>query len=293
MYNAQEMTRKNSWNKIANVIMRLFVVAVFAILFSSCIKEDRDKCPCYLSAAHEGFLWNSYLGKLRIYAYGSSGLCFDDNFTKSELTNDEAMIGVTRGLVDVVCAGGINNMSAGLDHVLRIPVGKQCDSLFMLYDRVDAVHERAYIFGEITKQYANIRLSFNASENFKGSYAVRVKSNVSAVDMFTMEPVKGEFDYVPSNAKKDKFNFNLPRQLDKSMYIELYGCDKVIYNEGNISKDFVLLTTFPLGKYLVEEAGYNWSAKSLSDIEIILDFSSADMSITVEKWELVSLDVKF
>lgn len=275
---------------------RIIYISVLSVLLagaSSCIKEDRDDCPCYLSVAHEGFDWNGYKGGLGIYAYGFTGLCFDETFAMDELVNDEASIGVRRGLVDVVCAGGVKNMYSGLDHVLRIPLGKECDNLYLVYDRVDANRERAYIDGRLTKQYANVRVSFNATDDFRGSYAVKVRSNTDAVDMMSMEPMRGRYEFVPSNWMRDVFSFNLPRQVDNSTTLELWGCDSQITADGYIPEEFKLLSTFKIGRYIVEEIGYDWSEDSLKDIEMTLDFSQTSQTITVEDWELVSLDVKF
>ena len=68
------------------------------------------------------------------------------------------------------------------------------------------------------------------------------------------------------------FHVNVPRQYDSSLILR-------------VAEDDRSLRDFAIGEYL-EEGGYDWTARELADVELVIDYAKADLTLTVEDWEV-------
>lgn len=268
------------------------ILLMHLLLFCvGCVHEDRSGCPCYLCFAHDGFDFNGYSRPLRVCVFNEGRTALRNEYTRVQLEQDIADVPSPRLAVDVACLGGVKGMTMKEGStVLTIPLGKECDSLYISNDRVLALGERAKVYGVIHKQYSRVRINFNSSEDFKGTYAVRVIGNTSGIDVMTNSPVEGRFEYVPFDMGGSMFSFNLPRQFDDSLILELWGAEEKEQVSGSIPEDrFKLYQTMELGRYITEELSYDWKAEDLPDIDIFVDYGRMEITISIDEWDVVVL----
>lgn len=269
------------------IILTLILSAFFA--GQSCVKESRDGCPCYLYFAHSGFDANGYNKAMRLCVFEEDNEVFRKEYMVEQLITDDAEVGIPKGMANVCGMGGVSQMMLKDKYSLLVPYGKDADPLYAFSDKVFATSERAKVFGRIHKQHCHVTVDLKADESMQGSYAVRVKGNSKGMDIRDFTPIEGEFSYVPSNAEKGKFQFNLPRQIDNSLTLEIYGSTAPVPVDGSIPSSYEYYNTFDIGKYLIDEMGYDWAAESLNDVSITIDYARCEIILKVNDWTLVKL----
>lgn len=273
--------------------IKYILFAVLSVIFiSSCVKENRINCPCYLLFAHDGFDNNEYFGDINLFIYEDGHKLDDSVYDIVEMIEDKCDIPVKRGYHDVCGVGGIKYMDIDRTYSLRIPYGYQCDPIYAFHDDVTAQGERALVFGTIHKQYATVYLNVNITADNEA--AVKVIGNTSGLDIRTMEPLDGEFCCLVKKDLDGYFSFRVPRQRNSSLDIEVWdtpvGSNPSISTMIGCSK----LTSLNIGSIISDRLQYDWNASSLPDIYIDVDFVRSMMTITIKEWgidEVLTLDV--
>lgn len=96
-------------------------------------------------------------------------------------------------------------------------------------------------------------------------------------------PAIGEFHCLAGETgRKDnsgRWTVGVPRQYDDSLSLE-------IESSG-------VLRIFPVGRFL-DDSGYDWTARSLEDVTIEIDYSDYHVRVRTEAWEhTLSFDIRF
>lgn len=251
-------------------IIELFLVIAS---FSSCtVLEDRGECPCYLNFAHKGFNPGSYEGTMEVVVFGEK-LVSDGVHSVSRLKDGTDEIPVPKGIVRM---GGIGGLSSGrvLDSLMVIPAGSDCDPIYAFSSTAEAFGEVAYVCGTIRKNHSVIRIVMENSSGDVYPFSVRLRSNVSGMNLLTLEPVEGLFSHNASKEAEGVFSMRLPRQKDDSLVLEILKAD------GSEEK----IDELPLGTYLVDGLGYDWTALDLADINVYINYSRSIISVNVSDW---------
>lgn len=273
------------------MMFRLMVaIQVIAIMpLVSCVKESRLNCPCYLYFAHQGFDANGYSGPVRLCVFEDGEQVLRHEYMMEQLLIDDAEVGIQKGMAEICGMGGITDMNLDSDMNLYIPYGSDCDPVYAFYSSVEATGERAKVYGRVHKQFCHVKIDLLADDSMKGSYALRVDGNVAGFDMVNFKPIPGLFHFVPSNADKGRFEFNIPRQIDDSLVFQIWGSETPILSEGTIPEGFIYYNTFYLGRYLKEEFHYDWQKESLNDVSIVIDYARCQITIKINEWEVVKM----
>ena len=267
-------------------------MAVAVLMASSCVKESRINCPCYLNFAHAGFDNNGYIDDICLYVVDEKSRETSEIYRVEELILDKADVGVTRGDVDVYGLVGLSGMKVNNYTNLMIPFGHQCDPLLAFYDAVPAYGERAPVYGRINKQYAKVRITLNMPE-VEGMLAAKAIGNVNGVNMQTMAALRGDFACIAESWENGLHVFRIPRQLDNSLRLEIWqlpesgSCD--INMEGGRKLSFL-----EIGKIINDRLEYDWNAESLADIDLDIDYVAGMITVRVREWdrvEMYSIDI--
>lgn len=232
---------------------------------SCSVKEDRASCPCWLTIDMTGCTQTP-----APYVSGVSSERTLETRESPEARNET--FEVDRDIVRTfVCA--VPGMAEGrLDgSVYHIRDGHDAYSLWAFAGTADCRGESATVEARLHKQYATVTLRVAGEES--GSpypFTLCVNGEVCGMDMLTLSPVRGEF-HVKLEESDGSFMFNLPRQLpeDRLWLTAAHGENA---------------DTLPLGEWILE-AGYDWTADDLKDIDMELDYSRASVTISVEGWE--------
>lgn len=236
------------------------------VLLSSCsIKEDRSPCPCWLDVFFDVFPAEG----VSISAYDSHEL-FDHKINVEPESGFEEYE-VPRTFVSLCAYRRLSGVNASSGKVI-ISKGNQSDSLYSHLSRVNCTGEFAEDTVKLHKQFATVYLTFENAEGASDAYLPKIKGKVCGLDLTSLDPINGDFEYMPDEPDNLIYQFRLPRQKDSSIQMELYK-----------KSDGSFADTIELGR-LIENSGYDWTAVDLKDIVVTVDFAKVEMEISVREW---------
>lgn len=254
-------------NRFFSHILSSALVASAVLALSSCVKESREACPCFLdlllrepgTAAIES----------RITTMGrTASRMFHVKDTQPQDGVEAVTLEVPKGEAVSLCAVKGNTYMQDESGVLTIPQGEESSQVFAWRDMVVCEGESAADTVRWAKQFARLRMEMVGTEPF-GDVSLRVKGSWSGTDLFTLSPVRGQYD-VPARKMPDgRFEVRLPRQGDDTLMLQMYA-------EGMDAPE----TEFPLGR-IIAASGFDWAAESLADIDVVVDYSDTEISVAV------------
>ena len=298
----------------------LFVMWMAGMLFlSSCsIKEDRDRCPCWMTVdlsdvaesrwkspeVQSSIDYHSVTKSLKSRSNVAENILLrlrgnsdEDEVDYSYQVTESVRVDVValeyevpRGAVGVSVIGMPDRVGhdviAGYDgDEIRIPVGEQMDSLYgyfrMFYTRCESV----LCDVELHKEFCTV--SFTLGEDgYSSPYRIEVWGNVAGVSAWDLMPVLGEFRYAPMQ-KNGVYQVRVPRQVDNSLELVMLEIPDQVGYDG----ERVVVDRLPLGEYIAR-SGYDWTAEDLDDVNVALDLEMQQVMITVSGWDgVVVMDI--
>lgn len=230
------------------------------------------QCPTYVSIQAES---DSYG---HAFYFSEGNLDGDQVIPAAELTSGSNRKRVPKGNIDVVCVTGEkrDGMTLSNGHTYFCRLGRDADSLYTFVQSRYVTEDAALFSGILLKQFAHVTLEM--SDERKGDsypYYVVIKGDYAGIDVYNNRAVKSAFMYRPQLDGNNFCEFNLNRQGDDSLSLELHMKD-----------DGSLYDTIPLGQ-LIAQTGYSWQTDILSDIRLVIDYARATVSITVNGWDEV------
>ena len=92
------------------------------------------------------------------------------------------------------------------------------------------------------------------------------------MDLRTLNPAHGAFQARAQQTAPSRFALRVPRQDDASLMLDFLQEENILFS-------------FELGRRILE-MGYDWTAESLEDIELEIDYANARISVIVGGWEM-------
>lgn len=306
----------------------LFVMWMAGMLFlSSCsIKEDRDRCPCWMTVDLSDVAesrWKSterqsnteYQGVTKslksrsnvaenvlLRLRGNS----DEDAVEYEYQMTEAVRAdagtleyeVPRGAVGVsaVALGREIPGQAGYDgDEIRIPVGEQMDSLYGFFKIYHTRCESVLCDVDLHKEFCTVSFTLG-KDGYTSPYDIEVWGNVAGVSAWDLMPVKGDFRYAPVQ-KNGVYQVRVPRQEDNSLELVMVEMPDQVGRGGRSpvgagdDGERTVVDRLPLGEYIAR-SGYDWTAEDLADVNVALDLEMQQVMITVSGWDgVVVMDI--
>lgn len=290
----------------------LFVMWMAGMLFlSSCsIKEDRDRCPCWMTVEMPDLVGQD--GRSPVGA-GDDGTVVlrlrgnsDEDAVDYEYKVTEAVRAdagtleyeVPRGAVGVSAvafgrrgAGRAGNDGGMPDRVghdgdeIRIPIGEQMDSLYGFFKMYHTRCESVLCDVDLHKEFCTVSFTLG-KDGYTSPYDIEVWGNVAGVSAWDLMPVKGEFRYGPVQ-KNGVYQVRVPRQEDNSLELVMLEMPDQVGHDG----ERVVVDRLPLGEYIAR-SGYDWAAENLADVNVALDLEMQQVMITVSGWDgVVVMDI--
>lgn len=178
---------------------------------------------------------------------------------------------------------GLSNCVIEGDSNLVIPIGMESDPLFHFVYESPVEEESFVVPVEFVKDYSRVTIQFEGMETFVSAdgqfpFNVLLTSNTRGIDAMTGLPLEGRFETYPKEQTIGRFVFNLPRQFDHSLRMELYGKPGVYDRYG-------LVDTFDLWRKLRDEGGITWQEKNLPDVELTINYQEMSVSVSVSPWQ--------
>lgn len=249
---------------------RLPALLLSAAFFSCSVLEDREECPCRI------MLFSDMCGAETSLTMWRRT---DVMLAVSALADDSGKIlesDVRRGLnrVCAVCDRSMGNVG---EESFIVPPGCQCDSVYACTAQIDCRGDIAVDTVTMHKQFASLRIHFADPEFVRERYRILVLSNSCGFSIPYLTPVEGEFGYEIFMDDDAVGHCRLPRQADDMLRIVLRR-----------KEDSVAEYCFYVGKAMAD-AGYNWGEEDLRDMDVWLNYSNQDASVTVADWETEDL----
>lgn len=253
------------------VDIHIYASLAFILLITSCtVKEERRDCPCILTIDLTECRSADPEKEMSIIIsekYGISGEKLMAKQGKSKLSRY-----VTKGYVNVsAIVGNRNSKIDGTD--LTIPEGEDADSIYIHSNTIIATGETASDTIRLNKEYSAMTIVPIGGDGCGYPFAVEIVGNVGGLSLLKARPTQGNFRFRPEMRKDGTFTANIPRQLDNSLSIMLYG-----------KETGILITEVKIGKYM-EEIGFDWNKADLDDIYIDLDYSSMKVNVSIKEWD--------
>lgn len=247
-----------------------FLFAAFLATTCSCsIFEERGECPCLLeivtSTPEPGEV-------LDIAGFeNDSRLLFDRFGRRSCPARYErevkrcklSIVGVLSGIEPKYSSGG---------RIVSVAKGMQADSLYAGVSQVDATGETASSTIRLHKQFSTIRVYEEQEWEDCGLYRLEVRGECAGLDVLTLTPSGGTFEYVTDFGTKGT-SFRIPRMEEESpLWISL-----VEISTGKVFR------TFQIGRMMIE-AGYDCHAEDLQDVDIGINLINFSCCVSVKEW---------
>lgn len=247
----------------------VFLFFIIIVSFPSCllVKENRDNCPCRLEIQLSGT--HGAVSRVLVSAGEESW-----NFYAGRDT--VLSVYVPKGRVSVTAWSGAEEP---LDGVFLGTSGGGFPPLFLCHCALEARGEEIIAHARLRKQFCTLSVGMEGPPGWGRPIGTNVRGNVSGMDIFGgTHP--GSFNCVPGKSAGG-WSMRIPRQdPDSPLLLDIVMADSVV-------------RTFSLGSYL-KEAGFDWSAPDLGDIDIRLNLSVTSLAVRAPTWEseaFLSIDI--
>ena len=225
------------------------ILLLFSLSSCSLVKENRDSCPCSLVVEVSGLL--NKTATLLVTSLRDTG------YVERICVARDTVMGlfVPRGGVSISAWSGAEAQDA-----IKIPFGKESPPIYLYHGVVDTRGDTAYAGVTLHKQFCTLYLEVEGPPGWGPPLGAAVRGSACGMTL-SGAILQGPFQCVASGSVR------LPRQQPESqLMLDILMEDKTV-------------RTFSLGAYL-QKAGYNWTARDLSDITVHMDLSVSAVTFT-------------
>ena len=250
--------------KIIGIVLLLLAVIWF---FTSCsIKEDRSACPCMLMLDLKDISIVN-MDSVDINIEDQAGFEFSSTVSASLYRKLYAVHVPRSGVFLDVSYGSEGCFSTEKGFI--IAAGRNFPPLYLHSSYLDTDVETVTARVLMHKEHCNINIKMKAAaESYP--FSVLVKGDNCGVGI-DGTPVSGPFSFSPEIGDDGSCLVRVPRQTSSSLILE-------------IADETGVLRSFSIGEYIIE-SGYDWTAESLEDVDIVIDYAKTEISFSVNGWE--------
>lgn len=237
----------------------VLLVMIFSIL-SSCafVKENRDPCPCRLEIRLTG----TAEAPSRVLVNAGN-----ESWNYSADGDTVIVTYVPRGKVSVTAWSGASEPTEGC---FIIPDGSSAPPLYLCHCTVDASGDEVIAHARLRKQYCTLQISVDGPPGWGEPFGTAVRGGVTGISTDGV-PLEGPFNCNLGD-HAGNWSLRIPRQDPASpLFLDIVMADSVV-------------RTFSLGSCL-QDAGFDWSAPDLGDLDLQLRLSVTSLTIRPPSWE--------
>lgn len=252
------------------------ILPVLLSAASCTVKEDRRECPVYVTVLTDRFVQNRLESGTVSFSAGSllnkEDINYLDYIGKGytyPCPRDYARTSLISGVVN-------GKISEG---VLYIPVGRPGDRIWA-YGETFSVNADEYVSEAVPhKQFCLVKFMFDDSPVAPEGYPwrFRIRAGYSGLNIYTLEPVEGEYACPVGPDNVGEWYGVIPRQRENSMKLEVIRPYEDSMTDGRV--DYVI----DLGKRFAD-AGYDWTEEDLKDMIVKVGFTELDVIVSVAPW---------
>ena len=249
-----------------------------AVLAQACsVKEDRFECPVYVTVLTDQFVQRGMNeGKV---SFSSSHVIGREDISFLSFLRDGYKQACPREYARAAVFSGAESYTLR-DEALRVIPGHQAGLLWAYGETFSANADEYLIDAEPHKQYCLVQFLFDGSPAAPSGYPwrFRIKAACSGLDIYTLEPLEGEYSCSVGPNAVGLWYGVIPRQKANELLLEIYLPYSDDEREGHA--EYVI----DLGRKF-ETLGYDWAAEDLRDVSVSVGFASMGVTVNVQDWE--------
>lgn len=241
------------------------------------VKELRDGCPAYVTILTDKFYETGHIAGKLFFDDEDNGLRSEDvEFAPLYGRGYEVPLNRDFARVSVVSGTDMERFDGSK---MYVPYGQMAGLVYAFTDSFSVKGDLHVVETFPKKQFCLVQFMFGGSTvappRFRWRF--RLKADCNALDLFTLQPVAGDYCCVVGPNSKGEWYGVIPRQMESNLTLEIYVPNSDSEIEGET--EYVI----DLGKYF-RESGYDWEAENLPDVSVKVDFSAPEMFIEVASW---------
>lgn len=252
-------------------------LAALSALAACSVKEDRTECPVYVTVLTDRFVQQGLNDGMLSFA-GTQPVAREEVSFLSLLRRGYVQP-CPREFARVAVLSGLENYMMA-DEVVHTVPGMQAGLVWAYGETFSAYADAYEVDAEPHKQYCLVRFLFDDSPVAPPGYEwrFRIKAACSGMNIYTLEPLEGEYSSVVGPNAVGEWYGVIPRQKSNNMVMEVFLPDAGSEKTGRT--DYVI----DLGAKFAEQ-GYDWTAEDLRDVEVKVGFTSATVTVNILDWE--------
>lgn len=238
----------------------VFILLCAIISFSSCnlIKENRDNCPCRLEIR-----LTDTRGALS-HVLVTAG---EESWNYNCESDTVICVYVPRGKASITAWSGAGDP---VDGAFLCPSGDGFPPLYLCHCSVDAIGDEVIALARLRKQFCTLRIGVEGPPGWGRPFGTTVRGAVGGMGIDGL-PLEGGLNCILGDSTNN-WSIRIPRQHpDSPLLLDIVMADSVV-------------RTFSLGSYL-REAGFDWSAPDLGDLDLLLSLSVTSLTVHSPDWE--------
>lgn len=254
--------------------MKRLVSTILVPLFlcTSCVKEERGDCPCYLTLDFDEVIREGLYEE----AVATLGPCSDKMLEQRRISLEDYEgtgyeIKVPRDLIQASVVCGFKNVNfSGAE--ASVPINEQADPIMAFGLERVFDNERETVNVVLHKQFCRIHFTISGLETrTEFPYELCIKALCNGLKLHDLSPVEGAFCAMALEDESKNLSVLVPRQKRNVMSMEFI--DKI---DGHVQ-------TVNIGEKL-EQMGYDWTKADLDDVSINVDFVQMSVQVAIVPW---------
>jgi len=251
----------------------LVVMTAVLLLLTSCVKEERTDCPCYLTLNFDKVIAE------RIYGEAVTTLtpCEHGNTDRKLIVlSDYEKVGyetkVRRKNVRVSVVCGYKNNIFGEDCLLTAE-DMQADPVMAYAGSTLCDADCAEMEVTLHKQYCRISFLYDGMESGEEfPNRVRVSAECNGMNLYDLMPLTGGFSAEAAYDPSGELCLILPRQNRNAISVDVMSVDDELLYRMDLGLAF-------------SSVGYDWTKEDLDDVSIRIDYSKPEIEMEIIPWE--------
>ena len=257
---------------------RAVLGTVILSLFPGCsVKEDRIECPVYVTVLTDEFV---RLGMNEgLVSFSGTRVIDREDVSFLSILRSGYRQACPREYAQAAVFSGAENYIL-VENAMRVLPGCQAGLLWAYGESFSAQSDEYVIDATPHKQYCLVQFQFEEAATPPSDYPwrFRIKAACSGMDIYTLEPLEGDYSACVGPNALGAWYGVIPRQKSNDLLLEVYLPDSDREDTGRVEYVIDLGARF-------EALGYDWTAEDLRDITVKVGFASADIRVSVQDWE--------
>ena len=197
----------------------------------------------------------------------------------SEFRESGLVQSLPRGAAGAALAAGLDCMEVRGDSLV-VPYGKEADPLWLYAEKFVCDGDEKHLQAVPCKQYCTLTVVVSGlEEDVDHGMTLSVMAGSCALDIYSARPLAGAYRAVARRSGASAFQVRIPRQSGYGLLLEILVPSGGEDGQENLSRVLDLGSEF-------RKAGYDWQRRNLQDASALVDYSGAEISLSIGDWDV-------